>query len=171
MRALLATALLVTAPALARESRLPLQSGLQPIERAPRWGFGFMLGDPTGLTLKRYMGRNAFDAYLGFWAPGLRFGADYLWNLGRLANSPKVELDIYAGGGGFAGALSGPCGPGFITCGGGAAYVGARMPLGAELLLKEAPFTFGVEIAPGLAAGNFGLGFILDFLLIARILF
>ena len=92
-------------------------------------------------------------------------------NLGRLANSPKVELDIYAGGGGFAGALSGPCGPGFITCGGGAAYVGARMPLGVELLLKEAPFTFGVEIAPGLAAGNFGLGFILDFLLIARILF
>ena len=169
MRAPLLMALLVSAPAMARESRV-LQPGIQPVYRSDRWALGFMLGDPTGVTVKRYLGRNAFDAYLGFWAPGLRVGMDYLWNLGRLANSPKVDLDIYAGGGGFAGALSGPCGPGFISCGGGAAYFGARMPLGAELLFKEAPFTAGLEIAPGLAAGNFGVGFTFDFSLIARIL-
>ncbi|MCA1828722.1 MAG: hypothetical protein ABR567_13775 [Myxococcales bacterium] len=166
MRALLLTALLVAAPAMAA----PPRGALDTVSRPDRWAVGVMLGDPTGLTLKRYLGRNAFDAYLGFWAPGLRFGADYLWNLGRLAHSPKVDLDLYVGGGAFAGALSGPCGPGFISCGGGAAYVGGRMPFGAELLLREAPVTFGAEIAPGLAAGNFGAGFLLDFLLIARVL-
>ena len=171
MRCLLViAALLASAPAFARESQIPLANGLQPVSRPDRWALGFMLGDPTGLTLKRYLGRNAFDAYLGVWAPGLRFGGDYLVDLGRLVNSPKVDLDIYVGGGAFAGVLQGPCGPGFISCGGGAGYVGGRMPLGAELLLKEAPVTFGVEVAPGIGIGNFGAGFILDFELIARVL-
>ena len=171
MRSLLViAALLASAPAFARESQMPLASGLQPVHRPDRWALGVMLGDPTGFTVKRYLGRNAFDAYLGFWAPGLRFGGDYLVDLGRMVNSPKVDLDIYVGGGAFAGVLQGPCGPGFIACGGGEGYIGGRMPLGAELLLKEAPVTFGAEVAPGLAAGRFGLGFILDFALIARVL-
>jgi hypothetical protein len=165
MRSLL-LAFLVAAPVMAA----PARGAIEPISRGDRWAFGVMLGDPTGLTLKRYLGRNAFDAYLGFWAPGLRLGADFLWNLGRLVRSPKVDMDLYVGAGAFGGALSGPCGPGFISCGGGEGYVGGRMPFGAELILKEAPVTFGAEIAPGIAAGNFGAGFILDFLLIARVL-
>ena len=62
----------------ARESRLPLQSGLQQVDRAPRWGVGFMLGDPTGLTIKRYLGANAFDATAS-WADDVSWVVSTPW--------------------------------------------------------------------------------------------
>jgi len=41
---------------------------------------------------------------------------------------------------------------------------------GAEILLKEAPVTFGVEIGPGLAFGPNVWGFIIDGLITLRFL-
>jgi hypothetical protein len=158
-------ALLVAAPAMAA------QSGLQPASHRDQWALGFSIGAPTGLNVKKYFGVNAFDAYFGVWAPGLRVGADYLWNIGRPTTSRQVDLDVYIGVGALGGALEGPCGLRYVgTCGSGDGFIGARMPVGAELLFKEAPFTAGLEVAPGIAAGNFGAGFIFDFLLIFRVL-
>lgn len=169
MRTLLVTAaLLAAAPAWARDSRSP---GLDPADNPARWAVGFMLGDPFGLSLKRYLGAHAWDAYVAFaYGPGLRFGADWLWN-GRLERHAKFELDVYAGLGPFIGSFTGPCGPGFFDnrCNGDT-YLGARVPLGAEILLREAPVTFGVEIAPGIAFAPGRAGLLLDFLLAVRFL-
>jgi hypothetical protein len=164
--------LLCSAPALARESQLPLDSRLQPVDRPDRWGIGFTLGEPFGLTLKRYLGRNAFDLYAAFaYGPGIRFGGDWLWNLGRIERGPKFDLDIYAGVGPYIGEFTSPCGPGFInnSCNGDV-YLGGRVPLGVELLLKEAPLTFGIEIAPGIAFAPSRAGLTLDFDLAVRLL-
>lgn len=172
MRALLiAAALLSSAPALARESRLPLRSGLEPAAMPDRWAIGFMLGNPFGLSLKRYMGVNAFDLYVAGGAPGFRFGGDYIWNLGRLERHPKFDLDLYAGVGPFVGVESGYCGVHYLSCNTGDAYVGGRVPVGVELLLKEAPLAFGLEVAPGFGFGAHEWGFLLDLLLNVRILF
>ena len=165
-------ALLCAVPTFARESRLPLQNGLDPVERPGRWALGFTLGDPFGLSLKRYAGRNAWDAYVAFaYGPGIRFGGDWLWNLGRIERQPKFDIDLYLGVGPFIGAFQGPCGPGFIAnrCNGDL-YLGGRVPFGVELLLKEAPVTFGLELAPGIAFAAGRAGLLLDFLLAVRFL-
>ena len=150
----------------------PPQGGLEPVTHAPQWAVGFTLGDPTGLSVKRYLGgRNAWDTYAAFaYGPGFRLGGDYLWNLGRIEHGAKVDFDAYIGGGAFVGILRGPCGVGFLDCGGGAAYVGGRVPVGVELTLHEAPMTLGVEVAPGIGIGSFGAGILVDFLLAIRFL-
>ena len=167
MRALAVTAaLLCAAPAFAREG------GLEPVSRPDRWAIGFMLGDPFGLSVKRYLGAHAVDGYVAFaYGPGLRVGGDYLWNLGRALRNPKVDLDFYVGAGPFLGVFQGPCGPGFFDnrCNGDV-YFGGRVPFGAELLLKEVPLTFGLEVAPGLGFAPGRAGLLLDFLLAARFL-
>lgn len=166
MRALvLAAALVASAPAFARGDRL------EPVTYRDRFALGFLLGEPFGLSLKHYQGRNAWDAYVGFYSPGLRFGGDWLWNLGRIEHQAKFDLDLYAGVGPFVGTFTGPCGPGFwrYSCNGDA-YLGARVPFGIEMLLKEAPLTFGLEIAPGLGIASGGAGLLLDAAFIFRFL-
>jgi hypothetical protein len=158
-RAILAAALLCAAtPALAREG----------------WGVGVMVGDPFGLTLKRYLGgANAWDLYMAFaYGPGFRFGGDWLWTVGRAEAHRKFDLDAYIGVGPFIGDLQGPCGPGFLTdrCNGDF-YFGGRVPLGAEILLKEAPVSFGVEVGPGVGFAPGRAGLVFDFLLAVRYLF
>jgi hypothetical protein len=63
MRAFLLALLLGAAPAaLARESKLPLDNRLAPVSRPAQWGLGVTLGEPFGLSLKRYLGgANAWD--------------------------------------------------------------------------------------------------------------
>ena len=102
---------------------------------------------------------------------GLRLGADWLWNLGRAERHRQFDLDVYVGVGGFVGDLQGPCGPGFLDnrCNGDF-YFGGRAPLGAEILLKEAPVSFGVEIAPGVGFAPGRAGLLIDFLLAVRYL-
>lgn len=147
-----------------------------------RWALGVTIGDPFGISVKHYLGprrgppggnNNAWDAYVAFaYGPGLRFGADWLWNLARLATEPEFALEGYAGVGPFIGVLSNPCGPGFIDnrCNGDA-YFGARVPLGLEMLLRKAPVTLGLELAPGVAFAPGRAGLLLDFLLAVRWLF
>ena len=94
---------------------------------------------------------------------------DWLWGLGRIERHRKFDIDVYMGVGPFVGTFAGPCSPWFFTnrCN-GEAYFGGRVPFGAELIVKEAPVTFGLEVAPGLA---FSLGhgeFLVDFLLAIR---
>lgn len=178
MRRLVVTALvfssllsLTSFAASARDSRLPLSNTPQPIEREARWSVGVLVGEPFGLALKRYLpGANAWDVELALaYGPGFRLGADYLWGLGRLEQHAKFDFDAYLGAGAFAGVLQGPCGFGFFRdrCGSGG-YVGARMPVGVELLLKEAPLIIGVEVAPGVAVGSSDARFLLDVIVAVR---
>ena len=163
MHALLLAVLVAAAPG----------SGLQRVDQPARWGFGLMLGDPTGISLKRYLGAHAWDFYVGFaWGPGVRFGGDWLWSLGAIERGRKVDLTLYVGLGPFIGVSRGPCGPGFIAdrCNGDA-YFGGRVPLGAELVLKEAPLTLGLEAAPALGFSAGGAGILIDFLFVVRYLF
>ncbi len=169
---LLAAVLLCASPALARDTRLPVQTGLEEVARPARWGLGVMLGEPFGVSLKRYLGGvNAFDVYAAFaYGPGLRFGGDWLWDLGRIARAPKLDVDIYVGVGGFIGTFQGACGP-FLSGGcSGDTYFGGRVPVGAEILLKETPVTFGVELAPGFGIAPYRSGLLLDFMLQVRLL-
>jgi hypothetical protein len=159
----LIAALLCATPALARDSRLPLKSGLEPVDLPSRWAAGLMLGDPFGVSLKHY-GRNTFDLYFAmFYAPGARFGGDWIFNLGRAIRAPKFDVDVYMGVGPFLGVMKGPCGSWYFydACTGDS-YIGGRVPFGAEILLKEAPVIVGVEVAPGLGFAPHNWGFLLD---------
>src|SRR5260221_248309 len=93
---LLAAVLLCASPALARDTRLPVQTGLEEVARPARWGLGVMLGEPFGVSLKRYLGGvNAFDVYAAFaYGPGLRFGGDWLWELCRIARERELPDDV-----------------------------------------------------------------------------
>ena len=141
----------------------------------PRWALGLSLGEPTGLSIKRYLGgRNAFDLNLdAVYGPGLRFGADYLWGLAQLlSDRSSLNLDVYLGLGAFVGALRGPCG-GFYNWRGdcsGDGYVGGRIPLGIEALFRTAPLSVGLEVAPGIAFASGHSGFLLDASLMLRLL-
>ncbi|MCB0714342.1 MAG: hypothetical protein KDD67_18595 [Ignavibacteriae bacterium] len=52
------------------------------------FGFGLILGEPTGLTLKGSAGReNAWDLALGSsWFGSLRIHGDYLWNVNAFSS-------------------------------------------------------------------------------------
>ena len=62
-------------------------------------GFGIILGEPTGLTLKGDLGGdNAWDAAIGSgWFGSLRIHGDYLWNIDAF-NSREVGLYLGVGG-------------------------------------------------------------------------
>ncbi|MGA2297953.1 MAG: hypothetical protein ABSG15_10435 [FCB group bacterium] len=66
--------------------------------RGKDFGFGLLLGDPLGLTIKYWTNQeNALDAYLGeSYFGATRIGADYLWHFDAF-NSKVVKM--YAGPG------------------------------------------------------------------------
>jgi hypothetical protein len=141
--------------------------------RAPSWGIGLILGEPTGFSVKRYLGRDAVHVYLGgAYGPGLRVGFDYLFGLAQLHDGRSASLDLFVGLGAFAGALRGPC-DGINnwqgTCNGDG-YVGARMPIGLELRFRNAPISLGLEMAPGLAFATGRSGLLVDADLALRVL-
>lgn len=153
------------------------------------WGIGVMLGSPTGLTVKRWMGgSNAWDVGLGFggfgFNPGFRLHADYLWGLAQiLPDTSDVTLDLYLGVGpvvgfgmhGYGYGYGGYCNDRYDrrynNCGTGYLYGGGRVPLGIDLRLQKAPIEFAVEIAPGAVIHEYGISGLLDGMLIARFLF
>ena len=145
--------------------------------RQSGYGLGLILGEPTGVSLKRYLPGGGWDLYIGFAAsPGIRFGGDWLWTLGSIARSPDVAVDGYVGVGPFLGTDdSGPCGAGFLGNGcNGTFYFGGRVPFGVEAIFRRAPVSLGFEIAPALGiapAGPTHAGIFLDILLAVRFLF
>lgn len=153
---------------------VPARADLARVSEPARWALGFMLGAPTGLTVKRYLGgANALDLGLGFaLGPGFRIHADHLWGLARIpTESANVSLNLYAGVGPMLGAFSGTCG--FISsarCGGGLAYAGFRVPFGLDAVFRRTPFALAVELAPGFAATSAGVGGTFDLFIAGRFL-
>ena len=164
--------LLVTAPARADVIIVTTpDGGYEPA----RWGLGLRLGEPTGFTVKRYLGgRNAWDFNLdAVYGPGLRVGVDYLWGLAQLlVDRSSLDLNVYVGLGPFVGVLQGPCGglDNWHRGCDGDVYFGGRVPIGIEALFRNVPFTLGLEVAPGIAVAPGRAGFLVDASLIVRIL-
>ncbi|WP_246043178.1 hypothetical protein [Fodinibius saliphilus] len=103
-------------------------------------GVGFIIGEPTGLSLKSWTGGgNAIDAGLA-WSFGrydaINIHADYLWHNYETFN--KVDsgsLPLYYGIGGR-----------LVL--GDSSFIGARLPIGLNYLLEDSPVGFFFEVAP-----------------------
>jgi hypothetical protein len=126
-----------------------------------KFGLGFELGEPTGLVGKYWLTTtNALDFGVGFWgyswgwrdcggggcggAQAFSFHADYLWQSNLVKSS--AQLDWHIGGGGRAIIWNDP--------GGGHAAVGARMPVGLDLMFSNPSFVeVFFEIGPALYIG------------------
>jgi hypothetical protein len=123
-----------------------------------KFGLGFVIGDPTGLTAKLWIApTNALDFGLGFWGYGVNnrcfdngtcpnrgysngtFNMDYLWQSNIVRG--QAQLDWHVGAGGrviWAGNCTGDC-----------FALAARAPLGLDLMFNNPGFLeVFFEIAP-----------------------
>jgi hypothetical protein len=123
-----------------------------------KFGLGFVLGDPTGLSAKYWIGpTNALDFGLGFWGYGFdrhcengrpcngynagTFNMDYLWQSNIVRG--QAQLDWHIGAGGRISWYGG--------CNGSCLDLKARMPLGLDLMFANPAFLeIFFEIAPSL---------------------
>jgi len=103
-------------------------------------GVGFIVGEPTGISLKSWTGGgNAIDLGLA-WSFGrydaVNIHADYLWhNFGAFDNIDSGELALYYGIGGRL-VLSND------------SRIGARVPVGINYLIEDSPVGLFFEVAP-----------------------
>ena len=103
-------------------------------------GIGFMVGEPTGLSLKSWTGgNNAFDVGLA-WSlsnDNIQINADYLWHNYNVFNDvDSGSLPLYYGIGGR------------VIFDDDDAVVGARVPVGINYLFEDSPIGLFLEIAP-----------------------
>lgn len=116
-----------------------------------RFGFGFIVGDPTGFSWKYKMSQNALDGAVGF-SPFDRFRAhvDYLW-VARPFDDANLSLTYGVGGAvGF-----GRTGYYLFRNGRYAFYtsdepgdVGIRGPIGLNYMIPRSPVELTLELAP-----------------------
>ncbi|MCE5301425.1 MAG: hypothetical protein LLG37_11235 [Spirochaetia bacterium] len=102
-------------------------------------GVGLMGGDPSGLTLKQFIGDDAaWDLGIGYsfggWAT---VNADYL-----LHNFSVIKAD--------SGALGLYYGLGAVVGFGNEFHVAARVPLGIDYIFEKTPIELFLEVGPGL---------------------
>lgn len=103
-------------------------------------GIGFMVGEPTGLSLKSWTGgNNAFDVGLA-WSlsrDAVHLHADYLWHNFNIFNDIESgTLPLYYGIGGR------------VILADDDAVIGARVPVGLNYLFDDSPIGLFLEIAP-----------------------
>ena len=110
--------------------------------RDRQFGLGIILGEPTGLSAKLWMGNNtAIDGALAwsFGAFGERSAiylhADYLFHNFNLIKVERGQFPIYYGIGARA-MLANNIG------------VGVRVPIGLEYIFARAPFDIFLEVVP-----------------------
>ena len=120
------------------------------------FGLGVILGDPTGLSAKLYLGgpKNAVDMALAFDTIGNHDGwaylhATYLWHPSILAQGSGVEVPWHVGVGGFIVTDTGNDNTNDDDY-----ALGVRVPIGVDVNLSAAPVQFfgdvglHVEILP-----------------------
>jgi hypothetical protein len=104
-------------------------------------GIGFMVGEPTGLSLKSWTGgNNAFDLGLA-WSLGrydaINIHGDYLWHNYNVFNEvDEGTLPLYYGIGGR------------LILAENDAIIGARIPVGVNYLFEDSPIGLFLEVAP-----------------------
>ena len=104
-------------------------------------GLGVILGEPTGLSFKQWVGtRHAFDiaAAWSFADNGaFHIHADYLWHFfDRIDRVESGSIPLYVGVGGR------------IKFNDNDDDVGVRVPLGIDFILADAPIDFFLEVVP-----------------------
>lgn len=104
-------------------------------------GIGFMVGEPTGLSLKSWTSsNNAFDVGLA-WSldsDAVHVHADYLWHNFNLFNDIQSgTLPVYYGIGGRV-----------VFDDNNDALIGARIPVGLNYLFENDPIGLFLELAP-----------------------
>lgn len=130
-------------------------------------GVGFVLGDPTALSVRHDLNRqNAVDAQLGFFSRHyLLLYGDYLFlfhdAFGR-QNKFIAQLTPYVGVGGlFAlGTNSDHDKGNYFHDRDDRLAIGVRVPVGVEWRWDKVPLGVGLEIAPGIAVIPGTTGFI-----------
>jgi len=127
-----------------------------------KFGLGIILGEPTGLSAKLWMGKNtaidgalawSFGSFGAFGYQGALYAhADYLFHNFDLIKVQKGQLPIYFGVGASV-MIANIVG------------VGVRVPVGLEYLFANAPVDIFLEVVPMLAVApstsfgvNAGLG-------------
>ncbi len=135
------------------------------------FGFGLVLFEPTGLTIKDWVSStNAFDVELGgnSYFGALRLNFDYLWEYYPF-NTPYANLYVGPGislgfGVPYYSYYYGPANSGFLYRTDGEAGLGVRMIVGMDFVPARTPLEFFVQLGPliGLTPG-FGVG--IDFAL------
>ncbi len=123
------------------------------------FGFGLILGDPTGLTAKGSIGGgNAWDLGVGTGYLGsFRVHGDYLWNINAFSSS---EVGLYLGLGAVIGSGNGR---GFIVRGkevddDDGFRLGLRGVAGINAMPFSAPVELFLEVAPIIAISPSGTG-------------
>jgi len=103
------------------------------------FGLGIIVGEPTGLSAKLWMGSsNALDfaAAWSFKGDGnILLQADYVWHMFDLIHVSSGKLPFYVGIGGRVILSDDP-------------LVGVRIPVGLDYLFASAPIDIFVEIIP-----------------------
>ena len=104
-------------------------------------GLGFMVGEPTGFSLKAWSGsRTAFDVAAG-WSLGnsdwIYVHSDYLWHRYDLDVDVRGSLPYYFGLGGRV-----------LLRDGHDSRMGVRLPLGLNFITADHRFDFFIEVAP-----------------------
>lgn len=103
------------------------------------FGAGIIVGEPTGISLKYFMGQsNAIDAGVA-WSfnkdGALHIHADYLYHDYNFFNVRTGKLPVYIGIGGRAKLAS-------------KARIGVRIPVGMAYEFQNAPFDVFLEVVP-----------------------
>lgn len=117
---------------------IPGNAQAQTSTRSGQLAGGVMLGEPTGLSFKYWNNdRRAIDAGVAWSFEGndlISIHGDLLWH--KWLNVDSGRLAFYYGIGARA------------LLNGSDSQVGARIPLGLNYLLQDAPIGFFLEIAP-----------------------
>jgi hypothetical protein len=141
----------------------PLAASAQP--NTGSFGFGVILGEPTGLSMKGSLsGSNAWDAAIGAsWFGKLHIHADYLWEINAFSSR---AVGLYLGLGGAVGIGRGS---GVIFKGKGGEWyyyddenaigIAGRVVAGINAMPFSAPLEFFLEVAPTIGLiPAFGVG-------------
>jgi len=110
-----------------------------PVPKKRKWGFGLIIGDPTGVTAKYWQDEHvAYEFALGsqLASAGVGVHADYLYHLFVFEDAP--EAPVYIGGGAFLGGSSD-----MITTGG-------RGVIGLTYLFEQ-PFDVFMQLSPSIS--------------------
>jgi hypothetical protein len=116
-------------------------------------GVGVILGDPTALSVKHFMGTDAIDAGLSFGHHEVLLYGDYLKHFpGKLGsqNAFISNLTPYIGVGPVIAFGDNDKNHHFIEDDDDEFAFGGRIPFGAEWMSKEIPLGISLEIVPGI---------------------
>jgi hypothetical protein len=148
--------LLVSTLSLAAVCAVTLSSSRAHAQDRP-FGLGLMLGNPTGLSGKLYLGGKPFalQGGIGFIDDdfdrgdddGFHLFVDAVWHPVILANTPSLTLPLYFGVGGRIIDDDDDYGCGNNVCTDDDTYIGVRVPVGILLDFKRVPLDVFFELA------------------------